>query len=177
MKALNTEKNKNQLYKNLNCSLTFRPQTKNFPLKLSFNKKKMPALNKSTSTPSYRGKMFLNSKLTSRQQNANSIKINLNHNLSYQRIHWRSISAKAGVITNDSPYLSNEDQIKQQNRENRKKWICKNNFNLFVGKATTNKSFMIKNYVSKTPSNPPVLYNFREIHKKKWIDDKGFLLC
>ena len=177
MKALNAEKNKNQLYKNLNCSLTFRPQNKNLPLKLSYNKKKISALNKSSSTPSYRGRMFLNSKQKSRQHNASSTQNALNHNLSYQRIHWRSISAKAGVITNDSPYLSNEDQIKQQNKENRKKWICQNNFNLFVGKATTNKSFMIKNYVSKTPSNPPVLYNFREIHKNKWIDEKGFLLC
>lgn len=177
MKTLNAEKNKNQLYKNLSCSLTFKPQNKNYPLKLNYNKKKPSVLNKSSSIPINRVKLHLNSKLTNKQNNLNSSRDVLKHNLSYQRLHWQSISEKAGVITTDSPYVSEEDHMKKQNKENRKKWICQKNFNLFVGKATTNKSFMIKNYVSKTPSNPPVLYNFREIHKNKWIDEKGFMLC
>jgi len=32
----------------------------------------------------------------------------------------------------------------------------------------------IENYVGKTPSLPPVNYQFREIHKDKWIGNKGF---
>ena len=33
----------------------------------------------------------------------------------------------------------------------------------------------IENFVAKDPSEPPVNYNFREIHKDKWMGNKGFI--
>ncbi len=60
-----------------------------------------------------------------------------------------------------------------------KKWIDKKNFNIFVGKASSlRNSFQneIKNYVVRTPSLPPIQYQFRKIQKTKWIDTKDFRL-
>ena len=47
----------------------------------------------------------------------------------------------------------------------KKKWIDKKNFNVFVGKASSvnnSNTNVIKNYVGRTPSLPPVLYQFRK---------------
>lgn len=57
-----------------------------------------------------------------------------------------------------------------------KKWIVKGGFCPFTGKLSSQKYFKyIKNYVSQDPSEPPVIYKFREIHKEKWMGNKGFI--
>ena len=96
--------------------------------------------------------------------------------ISYEHIHWRDITEKAGIIGNDSPYLPDEELMKIKYKEGKKKWMSKNGFNSCVGKATTNRSFVIKNYVQMTPSKPPVLYNFRSVEKNKWMSKEGFSL-
>ncbi len=58
-------------------------------------------------------------------------------------------------------------------------WIVKKNFNVFIGKASSIRNSRrneIKNYVMRTPSLPPSLYNFREINKNKWIGKSNFVL-
>ena len=60
-----------------------------------------------------------------------------------------------------------------------KKWINKKDFNIFVGKTSSIRNSYeneIKNYVMRTPSLPPILYQFRKTQKTKWIDTKDFRL-
>ena len=46
-------------------------------------------------------------------------------------------------------------------------------FKTFFGKATCGllKGNFIPNYVTMTPSNPPMLHKFREEHRDKWIEN------
>ena len=66
-----------------------------------------------------------------------------------------------------------------EKKKNEKKWIDKKNFNVFIGKATSvnNSNYNeIKNYVCRTPSLPPLLYQFRQPQKKKWVGNGDFNL-
>ena len=66
-----------------------------------------------------------------------------------------------------------------EKKNNEKKWIDKKNFNVFVGKASSvnnSNSNEIKNYVGRTPSLPPVLYQFRRPQKNKWVGNCDFHL-
>ena len=168
---MSIEKQTNSLYINTQFSLTFK--TKNLSHSTSF-------LSKSHSNKSYISTSSLSRLTSSRKyRTASTGAINRSNNNvtnSYEHLHWKNVTSKAGIITNDSPYLSEEELQKKKYRENKKKWISKNNFNVYVGKATTNRSYIIKNYVQMTPSQPPVLYSFRPIHKDKWISKKGFIV-
>lgn len=76
-----------------------------------------------------------------------------------------------------SPYISQEEMRKLEYFHNKQRWVSKNNFNLATNKAFINKLPEIKNFVMATPSQPPVLHNFRDVKKNKWIDKKkGFKL-
>ena len=56
-----------------------------------------------------------------------------------------------------------------------KNWLYKKGFINFTNKYNLNKNYcFINNYVSATPSKPPVLHNFRDISKNLWIDQRGF---
>ena len=69
------------------------------------------------------------------------------------------------------------EYLKKKNNE--KKWIDKKNFNVFVGKASSLHNYNvneIKNYVQRTPSLPPILYNFRRPQKNKWVGHCDFHL-
>jgi len=95
----------------------------------------------------------------------------------YERKHWRNIREKADIINNDSPYMDELDKEYNEKLKDKKKWINKKNFNIFIGKASSiRNSFKneIKNYVMRTPSLPPILYQFRKTQKKKWICIKNF---
>ena len=97
---------------------------------------------------------------------------------SYSHKHWENIYSKAGVITNDgSPYISEEEKYLKERIKDKIKWINKKGFFNCVGKATSNKSYVIKNYVSQTPSLPPILHNFRPCDKSKWIIKDDFKVC
>ena len=64
--------------------------------------------------------------------------------------------------------------------ENMKKWIVNKNFDNYVGKASSIHNYHkyeIKNYVNRTASLPPILHQFREIQKEKWICKRNFLVC
>ena len=77
-------------------------------------------------------------------------------------------------VRNSSPYISEEDQRYLNEKENKKHFISKNNFNLFAGKYSCKPNF-IPNYVQMTPSQNPLNHKFREEKKDKWITKKGFI--
>lgn len=93
---------------------------------------------------------------------------------SYSHNHLLDLTRKAGVIANDSPYLSPLAQIAKEAQENKKKWIGNQNFLLFVNKAHGQNN-IVKNYVRITPSIPASNYMFRGIYKDKWVDKKDFI--
>ena len=56
-----------------------------------------------------------------------------------------------------------------------KNWLYKKGFINNTGKYNINNNYyFIKNYVGATPSEPPILHNFREVYKKQWINERGF---
>jgi hypothetical protein len=56
-----------------------------------------------------------------------------------------------------------------------KNWLYKKGFINNTGKYNINNNYyFIKNYVAATPSEPPLLHNFREVYKKQWINERGF---
>lgn len=70
--------------------------------------------------------------------------------------------------------MTYEEMRAKEERENRKKWINKQGFINSVNKLSY-KPHLIPNYVRITPSNPPVNYEFRQVKRDNWIDNKGFL--
>jgi hypothetical protein len=60
------------------------------------------------------------------------------------------------------------------------KWISRNDFKGHIGKATTGSGFDSEpyntTYVSRAPSDPPIIHKFRENSPKKWLFGK-FKLC
>jgi len=187
LKRINQEIYDNPYYAYTNCNLKF--------------KKKINLLNKNHSTPSiinksnynknnyklyksdFKNKSFKNNNNISKNflsldsyYNMSTIKSNIIN--SYNHKHWENIYSKAGVITNDgSPYISEEEKYLKERIKDKIKWINKKGFFNWVGKATSNKSYVIKNYVSQTPSLPPILHNFRPCDKSKWIIKDDFKVC
>ena len=187
LKRINQEIYNNPYYAYTNCNLKF--------------KKKINLLNKNHSTPSiinksnynknnyklyksdFKNKSFKNNNNISKNflsldsyYNMSTIKSNIIN--SYSHKHWENIYSKAGVITNDgSPYISEEEKYLKERIKDKIKWINKKGFFNWVGKATSNKSYVIKNYVSQTPSLPPILHNFRPCDKSKWIIKDDFKVC
>ena len=76
-------------------------------------------------------------------------------------------------IRNGSPYLSEEERRRINERQNKKKWITKKGFVCSLGNYSADRE--IKNYVNETPSENPFKYKFRDKNKRKWINYKGFM--
>ena len=158
----------NPLYSNTECSLSFKK------------------LQKSSSTLNLKVKKnysYNNNKLYAKKDNKsfNNIFTYKNHSFisDYERIHWAHIKDRAGIIENDSPYIDKQSKEYIEKKQNEKKWIDKKNFNIFIGKASSvdiSNSNEIKNYVGRTPSLPPVLYQFRTPQKSKWVGNGDFHL-
>jgi hypothetical protein len=193
LKRINQEIYDNPFYAYTNCDLKF--------------KKKFNLISKNHSTPSiinqskyYKNNNNINNNklLSSHKNNFNNksyknlnllknfslesyynLSTNKSNNInSYNHKHWENIYSKAGVITNDgSPYISEEQKYLKERIKDKIKWINKKGFFNYVGKASSNKSYVIKNYVSQTPSLPPILHNFRPCDKSKWIIKDDFKVC
>ena len=75
------------------------------------------------------------------------------------------------------PFLNPDEKYYREKFLDKKKWIDKKGFIVSVGnyKMGGGKNF-IPNYVSATPSESPLNYNFREVNKSKWVNKKGFFL-
>ena len=158
----------NPLYSNTECSLSFKKLTKS---------SSCPSINKKKNSFSSKRKILLHPKINTNK------KYSINKSASfvgdYERIHWAHIKDRACIIDNDSPYIDNQSKEYREKLNNQRKWVNKSNFNIFVGKASSNYNNMtreIKNYVGMTPSLPPVLYQFRRPQKSKWIANSDFHL-
>ena len=71
------------------------------------------------------------------------------------------------------PYMTNEEKYKREKYLDKKNWLNKQGF-ISYSKDKSNKNF-ISNYVTATPSQSPLLFNFRNVFKNKWINPKGFI--
>jgi hypothetical protein len=159
----------NPNYSNSECSLIFKKPEKinNSFINLSRNNlKKKP-------------KLFLSLKKRKIKENNKYLSKSVSSISDYERKHWANIREKACIIDNDSPYIDKLNKEYNDKIMDMKKWIDKKNFNVFIGKASSIRNSCqneIKNYVVRTPSLPPILYQFRKIQKTKWIHTKDFRL-
>ena len=71
------------------------------------------------------------------------------------------------------PYMNNEEKYKREQYLDKKNWLNKQGFITYA--KDKSKDNFIPNYVMATPSESPLLFNFRDISKNKWINPKGFL--
>ena len=155
----------NPLYSNSQCSLIFNKPKNNNSL-----------LNSTSLYSNIKPKLYLPVKsLTEEKPLIRSASVISD----YERRHWANIKDKACIIENDSPYMDNISKEYIEKKNNEKKWVNKQNFNVFVGKASSINNHdrnEIKNYVFRTPSLPPILYQFRKPQKKKWVGKADFHL-
>ena len=155
----------NPLYSNSQCSLIFNKPKNNNSL-----------LNSTRLYSNIKPKLYLPVKsLTEEKPLIRSASVISD----YERRHWANIKDKACIIENDSPYIDNISKEYIEKKNNEKKWVNKQNFNVFVGKASSINNHdknEIKNYVFRTPSLPPILYQFRKPQKKKWVGKADFHL-
>ena len=72
-------------------------------------------------------------------------------------------------------YINSDDKYFCDKIIDTKNWLYKKGFINNTGKYNINNNYyFIKNYVAATPSEPPLLHNFREVYKKQWINERGF---
>ena len=71
------------------------------------------------------------------------------------------------------PYMNNEEKYQREKFLDKKNWINKQGFISYA--RDKSKDNFIPNYVMATPSESPLLFNFRDISKDKWIHPKGLL--
>lgn len=71
------------------------------------------------------------------------------------------------------PYMNNEEKYQREKYLDKKNWLNKKGFISYA--KNNSKENYIPNYVMATPSESPLLFNFRNISKNKWISPKGFL--
>ena len=71
------------------------------------------------------------------------------------------------------PYMNNEEKYQREKYLDKKNWINKQGFISYP--KDKSKDNFIPNYVMATPSESPLLFNFRNVSKNKWINPKGFL--
>jgi len=72
------------------------------------------------------------------------------------------------IIANSSPYITEEELRRKEYLESKKEWIAGSEFKSFFNKASKRNDF-IANYVTMTPSDPPMLHKFRCANKNEWI--------
>ncbi len=129
-------------------------------LAVSYDAKK---INKSVSS---------NSRSTS--LNNTKIKTNIGLKSNYMAISVFINIKIQNILRISTPYISDDDKLRLEYKQNKSIWIVNNDFSKYIGKATISKPTFIPNYVSMTPSDPPLSYQFREIKKEKWVAKKNF---
>lgn len=76
------------------------------------------------------------------------------------------------IIRNASPYISEEQLYRHEYLKSKQNWTSSKTFKGYFGKASSASSAnFIPNYVTITPSEPPLLHKFRNLDKGKWIDE------
>jgi hypothetical protein len=73
------------------------------------------------------------------------------------------------IIRNSSPYISEEELHRQEYIKSKERWMIPKQFQSYFGKASHSNNF-IPNYVTITPSEPPILHKFRDTERDRWLD-------
>lgn len=74
------------------------------------------------------------------------------------------------IIRNSSPYVNEEQVRRQEFMESKKKWVDDKQFKSYFSKASKTDNF-IPNYVTMTPSEPPILHKFRVVKREEWLSE------
>ena len=72
-----------------------------------------------------------------------------------------------------APYITYEELRAREAKVSKKKWIDHKGFLACVKNHPEETA--IPNYVNITPSDPPNSHKFREVKKKNWISNNGFV--
>lgn len=158
IKGLNVEKIRNRFFKNIKISFSLSEQQPHFR---KFRHKRFDS-------------NISNSSGTKSSVKDYSSSVSLDRYSSYNDIHMRDITSKAGVISIDNPYGIEEKLRKEEERNKRMKNISGERFNGYFDKATNNKNTFIKNYVTLTPSLSINDFKYREEDKSKWVSPQKF---
>ena len=154
MKYLNKEKLKNNELKELKCTMEIL--NKNDSNNKNLNKK----INKNEKER--------NEKIRKREKRSFTMREKL------EKIKNIPKLPLANIISVSSPYLTEEERYKLEEKEKSKKNISKEKFVSYFGIATTRKEKGIKNYVNLTPSLPVNQFKFRNEDKTKWVVKNNF---
>lgn len=90
-------------------------------------------------------------------------------NVPYFHRHMQDICSKAGIVANDSPYITEEEKKRIEEKENRKKDISNKKFSSVLPKYPHND-----NDKDTLPMGNIEAFKFRDEDKKKWISKRGF---
>ena len=90
-------------------------------------------------------------------------------NVPYYHRHMQDICSKAGIVANDSPYITEEEKKRIEEKENRKKDISNKKFSSVLPKYPHND-----NDKDTLPMGNIEGFKFRDEDKKKWISKRGF---
>ena len=88
----------------------------------------------------------------------------------YFQRHTKDVGSKAGIITMDSPYITDEEKRRIEEKESRKKDISNKKFSSVLPKYPHNNS----DGLDTTPIGNTEGYQFRGENKGKWISKRGF---
>ena len=97
-----------------------------------------------------------------------------------QNLKFKKNKSRIKLIKNEYkglfklPFLNPDEKYFREKYMDKKNWLDKNGFYVSVGNYKMGGNNYISNYVSLTPSESPLNYNFREVNKNKWMNKKGF---
>ena len=90
-------------------------------------------------------------------------------NIPYYIRHTKDMAGLAGIISQDSPYISKEEIMRKEERESRKKDISNQKYTSVLPKYPQNNDGL-----DTTPFGNIEAYQFRGENKEKWISKRGF---
>lgn len=115
-----------------------------------------------------------NDKNSGYNKNGNQKKISLENRRNYS-IAYKNENNDFTEDVIPFKYINSDEKYYCDKIIDTKKWLYKKGFINNTGKYNINQNYyFIKNYVVATPSQPPLLHNFRDVSKNQWINERGF---
>jgi hypothetical protein len=170
---LNIEKIRNKLYAHLKTDLNVDvvnpvPKPKSKPIKIK-NIQNVTDISHRLLPNKLAASMDLTRRLNKSETNEN-----LRSSDSVRDKLTQRKPAKFETVLISKPYVSEIQMQRNEFKKNKERWVVKNDFNKFAGKAT--KPVFIKNYINLIPSEPPINYQFRSVDKKRWVAPTNFFI-
>ena len=92
------------------------------------------------------------------------------YNVPYFHRHFQDIASKAGIVSNDSPYITEEQRRRIEEKESRKKDISNVRFTNVLHKPQYNDDDADLQPIGDAYNN----FKYRDEDKKKWVSKRGF---